>query len=75
MTICSLVVYARPENMDAIENKISTLEGVEVHAKSEDGKLVISIDHPDRVHCSETIMGLHNVPGVINTALVYEYFE
>ncbi len=75
MTICSLVVYAKPEKTKAVEKKIDDMEGVEIHATDPSGKLVVSIDHPDRVHCSETIMGLTAIPGVINTALVYEYYE
>jgi len=75
MTICSLVVYARPEHTKSVESELSALEGVEVHAASKEGKLVISVDHPDGANCSETIMGLHDMPGVINAALVYEYYE
>ncbi len=75
MSICSMVVYAKPENAGTVEKAIKALEGVEVHGGTETGKLVITIDHPDRMKCSETMMGLHDVPGVINTALIYEYYE
>jgi nitrate reductase NapD len=75
MTICSLVVYAKPEATTAVEKSIAAIEGVEIHAADPSGKLVVSIDHPDRTHCSETIMGFSNIAGVINTALVYEYYE
>lgn len=75
MTICSLVVYAKPENTEAVEKRMTDLEGLEIHATDPSGKLVVTIDHPDRAHCSEMIMGLSAIPGVINTALVYEYHE
>ncbi len=75
MTICSLVVYARPEKAPVVEEAISMLEGTEVHAATKEGKLIVSIDHPDRTYCSETIMGLNNIDGVVSTSLVYEYFE
>ena len=75
MTICSLVVYSKPENTASVENSLTDMDGVEVHVSDASGKLVVTVDHTDRTRCSETIMGLSAVPGVINTALVYEYHE
>ncbi len=75
MTICSLVVYARPEKAPVVEGAIAALDGAEVHASTDEGKLVVLLDHPDRTYCSETIMGLNNIDGVVSTSLVYEYFE
>ncbi len=75
MTICSLVVYASEAKAGAVEEQLLKIEGVEVHARDPAGKLVVTIDHPDRVHCSESIMEMSRMPGVLNAALVYEYFE
>ncbi|MCP4181752.1 MAG: chaperone NapD [Hyphomicrobiales bacterium] len=75
MTICSLVVFAHPEKTPVVEGAIEALEGTEVHAATKEGKLVVLLDHPDRTYCSETIMGLNNIDGVISTSIVYEYFE
>jgi len=75
MTICSLVVFAHPEKAPIVESAIEALDGAEVRAATKEGKLVVLLDHPDRTHCSETIMGLNNIDGVITTSLVYEYFE
>ena len=75
MTICSLVVYARPEKAPVVEATISSLDGVDVHAATEEGKLVVSLDHPDRTYCAETIIDLNNIDGVLSTTLVYEYYE
>ena len=73
MTICSLVVYARPEMVPDIESTIAGLEGAEVHAATDEGKLIVVLDHPDRTHCSKTIMNLNDIDGVIGTSLVYEH--
>ncbi len=75
MSICSLVIFTKPENLDAVAQRASDMESVEVHARSDDGKLVVTVDHPDRGVCSETIMELARLDGVINTSLVYEYYE
>ena len=75
MTICSLVVFAKPEKAAVVERTIADIDGVEVHGASDKGKLVVLLDHPDRTYCSETIMGLYDIDGVISTSLVYEYYE
>ncbi len=75
MTICSLVVYAKPEKAPVVEGAIAALDGVDVHAATNEGKLVVLLDHPDRTYCSETIMDLNNIDGVLSTSLVYEYYE
>lgn len=75
MSILSLVVHSRPENIEFVSAQLCQIEGVEVHAVDEKGKLVVSVDHPDRAHCSDTIMSFHQIPGVLNSSLVYEYFE
>ncbi len=75
MSICSLVVYSKLENVPLVEKQISTLEGVEINADSGDGRLVVSIDHPDRTHCSKMIMDMSAMKGVLNTSLIYEYYE
>lgn len=75
MTVCSLVIYSKPKNTKSVEADVAALEGVEIHASDPTGKLVVTIDHPDRAFCSDTIMGFHSIDGVINSALVYEYTE
>ncbi len=75
MSICSLVVQARPENLASVSENLSAMEGVEIHASSEAGKLVVTIDHPQREVCSQTMMDMQNIPGVLSSSLIYEYFE
>jgi nitrate reductase NapD len=74
MSICSLVVYAKPEKMEAVCADINGREGCEVKG-AQDGKIVVLMDHPSRDVMSRTIMDLNNIPGVITVSLVYEYFE
>lgn len=75
MGICSMVVHTKPENIQSVCQALEAMEGVEVHAQSKEGKLVVCIDHPEPKVCSRSMMEMHNVPGVINASLIYEYFE
>ncbi len=75
MSIFSLIVHSKPENVEFVSSQLCQMEGVEVHATDERGKLIVSLDHPKREYCSNAIMGFHDIPGVLNSSLVYEYFE
>ncbi len=75
MGICSMVLHTRPENIRQVCDQVEALEGAEVHAATERGKLVISVDLVDPCHYSETIMKLHNLSGVLSAALIYEHVE
>ena len=75
MSIYSVVIHTKPENINSVSEALEKIEGVELHATSELGKLIVTLDHPDRAYCSDTLMGFHSIPGVLNSSLVYEYFE
>jgi len=75
MSICSLVVRTRPENISSVSDHLIEMAGVEIHATSEQGKLIVTVDHPDRQVCADNIMAMQNVTGVLNASLIYEYFE
>ena len=75
MTICSLVVQARPEHLESVNETLNAMKGVEIHAQNEFGKLVISIDHPSREYCSKAMTDMTRIDGVMSTSLVYEYQE
>ncbi len=75
MSIYSVVIHTKPENISSVSSALENIRGVELHAASDLGKLIVTLDHPDRAYCSDTLMGFHNIPGVINSSLIYEYFE
>lgn len=75
MTICSLVLQAIPEQILPVINNLESMQGVEVHARNEYGKMVVSIDHPDRKYCSKVMTDMTRINGVMSTSLVYEYQE
>ncbi len=75
MSICSLIVHSRPENLDPVQQSLDEMEGVEVRARDELGKLVVLIDHPERQVVADIMMSMNQIDGVLNTSLIYEYFE
>ncbi len=75
MSICSMIVHSRPEKLDPVEAALNAMNGVEVRARDELGRLIVLIDHPRRQVVSDTMMEMNHIKGVLNTSLIYEYFE
>ncbi len=75
MPICSFVVQAKPQHAEAVSRNLNDMDGVEVHAQNEHGKMVVTIDHPDREYCGSVIIDMNRINGVMSASLVYEYQE
>ncbi len=75
MNICGCLIHVAPDRVDSARRTVSDTPGVEIHAAAEDGRFVVVVeDTPDRL-ASETIMDLHQIPGVISLSLTYHHFE
>jgi nitrate reductase NapD len=75
MTICSLIVQVRPEKLSPVSDTLTKMEGVEIHIRDESGKIVVTIEHPEREFCSKAMTAMTFIDGVMSTALVYEHQE
>ncbi len=75
MAICSLVIQSKPEYIEAVNESLLAMEGVEIHAQNEQGKMVVSIDHPSREYCSEAMIDMSRINGIMSCSLVFEYQE
>ena len=75
MPICSLVIQAKPEHLNRISASLNEMQGVEVHVQGENGKIVVSIDHPSREYCSDAMTKMSLINGVMSSSLVFEYQE
>ncbi|WP_269581509.1 chaperone NapD [Roseibium sp. Sym1] len=75
MNICGCLVHATAEKADAVRSGVEALDGVEVHAVSEDGRLVVVVEDTETKKASEQIMAMHQIPGVISVTLTYHHFE
>nr|VFK72899.1 MAG: periplasmic nitrate reductase chaperone NapD [Candidatus Kentron sp. UNK] len=75
MDICSILLYARPERLASVQDILRGMEGVEVHAATPDGRVVISVERDDQEQFGETVLGLRDISGVIDANLVYHFHE
>ncbi len=75
MNISSIVVHSRPEHVETLRGQMAALAGVEVHAAQPDGRMVITVEDTPDAAPSETIMKVQLLPGVLGTAMIYNYCD
>lgn len=75
MSISGLVVHALPERTEGVREQLVRLDGVEVHAISDDGRMVITVDVPDDHKAADTLMEMQKQDGVLSASLIYNHFE
>jgi nitrate reductase NapD len=75
MSISGVVVHVQPSSVDAMIERVTALEGVEVHAATEDGRLVMTVDRPNDGDAAEAFGELQGMDGVLSISLVYNYFD
>jgi len=73
MNICSLIVRTRPERVQAVEQGLLALPGVEIHGGRAEGKLIVTVEGTGRSEIADTLAAIEGVEGVINTVLIYHY--
>lgn len=74
MNICGCLIHVSDARTDEAAQAISDFDGVEIHCVEGERFVVVVEDTHDRM-ASETIMALHQVPGVISLTLTYHHFE
>ncbi|KQS82393.1 MULTISPECIES: chaperone NapD [unclassified Rhizobium] len=69
--ISSAIVMTRPEMAETISDRLSRIDGVEVHG-SGSGKIVIVIEGPTAGHLGETLLGISAMEDVLGAHMVFE---
>ena len=75
MNISGVLVHTYPQYIDAISQRLDEIDGVEVHAVTDAGKIVITIEKPDDRGMSESVLQLQNLDGVLNASVIFHQFE
>lgn len=75
MNISSAIVHARPGHAEAVQRALASLAGVEIHAVSAEGKLIVTIESPDDRETADTFEAINRMDHVLSTAMVYHQTE
>lgn len=75
LNITSIILGVAPENGTEVSALLAAIEGVEIHAIAEDGRMIVTIESGDEDNTSNTFEMIRQLPGVISAALVYHQYE
>lgn len=75
INISSVILGVLPADAAVVSKSLRELEGVEVHAVGDDGRMIVTIESGDEDNTSNIFEAIRQMPGVISAALVYHQYE
>lgn len=75
MNISSVIVHARSERIHDVHAALKQIGGVEIHAVTDDGKIVATIETATDRDTADTFERIGHTDGVLSAAMVYHQFE
>jgi len=75
MNISSAILYIAPERLYEACETLLLMPGVDIHARSPEGKVVVTLEDDDTNSAADKYVALHGVPGVASVAMVYQYSD
>ncbi|MBM0490229.1 sorbose reductase [Aeromonas jandaei] len=73
--VSSLVVLTQPTLRHQIAEEITALDGAEIHAITNEGKLVVTLEGSSQRPIMAAIDAIQAMPGVLSAALIYHQFD
>lgn len=73
--ICGVVIHAAHNKKEQIASTLNQTDGVEVHASSAGGRLVVTVESEDRYYVADTISSFKDIDGVLTSSMVYQLSE
>ncbi len=73
--VCGVLVHAHNDQLDQVKKLLEQQDGVEVHAVTENGRLIVTVENNKRKTVGDRIMGFYEVPGVLSAAMIYQYSD
>lgn len=75
MNISSAIVYAKSEHDQALRTLLSQIPGVEVHASTDDGKMIITIETESDRTAVTIYEDIERMEGVLSVAMIFQQTE
>nr|WP_281496507.1 chaperone NapD [Ferrimonas balearica] len=73
--ISSFVVHCLPDDIRGVRRAIGAMEGSEVHACTDDGKMVVTLERDNRTDMQVAMEALATLSGVLSASLTYHRVE
>lgn len=75
MNISSLIVDARPDLLPTVTTALQAVPGLEIHAATEQGKLIVTLESANDADILEATGRISALDGVMSVAMVYHQLE
>jgi len=75
MDIAGVLVHAKSGLQDQVETTLQGMPGVEVHAKTDDDRLIVTIEDLADTAVADSLINLYKVEGVLSAAMIYQHCE
>lgn len=75
MNISSAIVHARPGTVDAVRARLLAVAGIEIHAVSDEGKIIVTLETDDDNSMVRTFELISTVDDVMSASMVYNQVE
>lgn len=75
MNIAGLIVHSHLRKIVHVKGRLEVMPGVEVHAVTENGRMVVTVEEDDDNRMADTIMQVHSVDGVLSATMIYHHYE
>lgn len=75
MNISSAILHVAPARLNEACEALRQMSGVEIHAQTPEGKLVVILEDDDLESAANKYVALHAAPGVASVAMVYQYSD
>lgn len=75
MNISSIVMHVASGHLSNVCSSLGAMPGVEIHAATKEGKVVLTIEDRNTRSASDSYIALHQVPGVLSVAMVYQFSD
>jgi nitrate reductase NapD len=75
VNISSAIVHAQPGHAEVVRRALAAIAGVEIHAVSDEGKLIITIESPGDRETADTFEAISQMDHVMSTSMVFHQTE
>lgn len=73
--ICGVLVHVKPDLRTQVRDTFHDMPGVEVHALTDDGRMVVTVEDAPGRWAGATMSSFNDIQGVLSVALVYHHFD
>ncbi len=75
INVCGVLVTASPEHLQAVREQLEEESGVEVHATTGEGRMVVTVEKEDQQQTGDMLEKIQTLDHVICASMVYQYFD